>query len=120
MNAELYIDATYNVTTDADGTRQIIMWEHDLELSFTLMIHGSKSIRKRLRYNFKSMSDDPIEMVNKVLVEKRFSFNIDFFAESNHGPGDITDLSIIWDQNNLFLKLLFSVVKQDKLLEVFA
>ena len=120
MKAKLHIDAKYNLFNDADGTRPIIRWEHDLKLSFTIIVGGYKSVRKRLHYNFKSMDDDPMEMVNKVLVEKRFSLDTDFFAESKYGPTDITHTDVKWDENNRFLQLLFSVVKHDKLLEAFA
>ncbi len=120
MKAELHIDAEYSLTNDGDGTRPFIHYEHDLELSFTVIVGGYKNIRKRLQYNFKSMDNDPMEMVNKVLVEKRFSFDVDFFAEAPFGPNDITSIQVIWDQRNLFLQLLFSVAKHDKLLEVLA
>jgi hypothetical protein len=119
MIGELHIDAIYNCANDGDGTRPIIRWALDAELIFTLKIEGRNSLRKTLSYSLNSMDNDPIQMVDYIVNQKKFSPRLDFFANAEYSLSDITHLKVIWDKDNAFLQFLFSVVKQDKLMEAF-
>lgn len=119
MNAELHIDAEYNCSNDGDGTRPIIRWTLEAELIFTLKIAGRNSVRKILHYHLTSRDNDPMQMIDEIVNKKRFTQEVGLFMECNHGPEDVTNICVVWDKDNAFLQFLFSVVKQDKLMEAF-
>lgn len=119
MIGELHINAVYNCENDGDGTKPIIRWTMTADLIFTLKIAGQDSFRKTLSYSLTSMDNDPMQIVNDIVSKKRFSPRLDFFSNTEFSPSDITHLIVKWDKDNAFLQFLFSVVKHDKLLEVF-